>query len=141
MKKFEECKSEWLQYAQEEKMLKTKIWEKVKMVLDQQKEIGKHFPFPRYENFEEVKRHHWFFHKIESYSTLECPCCKSPKLLDYYFKFECDYLDVYECPICNYFSIDRHITFPNCTIHSYLSSLQSLRIFNSQLDKHLKNEH
>ena len=56
MKKFEEYKSEWLKYAQEEKVLTSEIVEKIKIVLEQQKEIGIYFPFPRYEKIEEVKK-------------------------------------------------------------------------------------
>lgn len=137
MTKFEECESEWLKYAEEEKILITEIQKKIEIVLKQQNEMGNYFLFPRYETIEEIKTHHWFFHRIESESVLKCPCCNSDKILDSYIKFGCDYLDVYECPLCKYFSINCHITFPNYTIHSYLSSLSSLRKFNSQLDKHL----
>lgn len=63
MTKFEECKSEWLKYAQKEKILKSEIKKKIDIVLNQQSEIGKYFPFPCLETIGETITHHWFFHK------------------------------------------------------------------------------
>ena len=139
MTKFEECKKEWLKYEREEKILISEIVKKVEIVLDEQKEIGFYFTFPYWKTIEETKRHHWFFYKIESHSTLKCPCCNSDKISDSYVKLGCDYFKIYECPSCNYFAIDHQITTPYNTFNRYVSSMQSLRKFNSQLNKHLDN--
>lgn len=138
MTKFEECKSEWLKYEQEEKILLTEVKKKIEIVLNQQKEMGNYFLFPRYETIEEVQTHHWFFHRIESKSILKCPCCNSDKIRNNHIQIdEKDYFAVYECPSCNYFSIASQ----DCPPYSYLysPSPSALRKFNSHLDKHLNN--
>lgn len=137
MNKFKECKNEWLKYTQEKERLESKIVEKIKIILDKQKEIGFEFPFPFYKSIDIVKTHHWFFHRIESESKLECPCCKSLEISDSYVRIVGDYFDIYECLLCGYLGIKQYIQFPNYTIHSYSSSLSSFRILNSQLDKYL----
>ena len=138
MNKFEECKKEWLKNKNDEEILRNEIIGKVKIILDEQKEIGYYFLFPRHEKIDTVKRYHWFFYRVESKSELKCPCCNSNKISASYIHLGCDYLDVYECSTCDYFAVYHHNTqFPNFTIHSYLSSLQSLRKFNFQLDRHI----
>lgn len=140
MKNFKECKEEWLKNEEDKKILITEIGKKVKIILEEQKEIGFYFQFPHYKTIEKNKTYHWFFHRIESETMFECPCCESLKISDSYIHLGCDYLDVYDCPSCGYFSIRHYTAFPNYTIHSYLSSLTALRNFNSQLDKYLRNE-
>lgn len=140
MKNFEECRKEWLKYEREEKILISEIKKKIEIVLNQQKEMGNYFRFPHYETFNKVKRHHWFFHKIEEKSIFKCPCCNSEEISDSYVKLGCDYFKVYECPSCNYFSIDHQVTTPYNTFNRYNPSIQSLRKFNSQLDKHLNKQ-
>ena len=137
MTKFEECKSEWLKYAQEEKILITEIRKKMKIVLNQQKEIGKYFSFPQYNGtIEETITHHWFFHETTSRKVLECPCCGSNKISVINLKVEIDYVDAYECPSCGYFAIDQHLYIDSHSYLQYQISNHSLKIFNSLLDKH-----
>lgn len=140
MTNFEECKTEWLKYAQEEKILISEIKKKIDIVLNQQKEIGTYFSFPRYETIDTVKRHHWFFHQFESESILKCPCCNLDNISKTDISIEIDYFNVYECPSCDYFSIQRQRYVDTYYTYLYSSSNQSLRKFNSQLDKHLNND-
>lgn len=136
MTKFEVCKKEWLKFEREEKTLISEIKKKIDIVLNQQKEIGNYFLFPRYETFDEVKTHHWFFHRIETKSVLECPCCKSNGIQQ--FKIcvpKNKFYEISECPICGYFSIEPRIPYTN--LRSTQFTFSSLRKFNSQLDKYL----
>ena len=140
MKKFEECKSEWLKFEREEKILITEIKKKIEIVLKQQKEIGSYFPFPRYKTIDTIKTHRWVFHRIESKTILECPCCNSDKISDSYIQIGGESYTVYECSSCDYFSLSIKSLGVNNDYHFYSVSISSYRKFNSQLDKHLNNQ-
>lgn len=136
MTKFGECKKEWLEINQEEKILLTKVKNKIGIVSKQQNEMGNYFRFPHYETINKVKRHHWFFSRTETEEKLKCPCCNFINVVQYKIRIpSSDYYIISECSTCGYFSIEFKI--PSYTHHLYIFNFHSLQYLNSQLDRYL----
>jgi len=138
MTKFEECKSEWLKYAQEEKILIVKVKKKIEIVINQQNEMGDYFSFPRYETINNVKKYHYFFRRIETEEILKCPCCESIYISQSKIHFPInEFYIISECSSCGYFGIEFKI--PSRSYYLYEFNYHSLKHLNSQLDRYLKN--